>query len=718
MFLSIFTLLWALFLSGTAAVFSIVGLTALFSGAYLPVVAMGVAIEGGKLLAAAIVHHNWFNPRYRIIRWYLISAVVAGMLVTALGVYGFLAKAHLETAAPTAGVELQITRGEQQISTLKGEIARYESQMKQLDGVVDTLIQSGNIRGKNGANSIRETQAEERKVIQEGIDAAYREIGKIEDSLLPLRTANVAVEAKLGPLKYVAELIGKTEPGSALRALIFLIMWCFDPMAIILVIVSVMGLEDHFQRRKDAKEEAIRLRREAEDEIRRLAHEEEERAIKLREEQRIRDEKAEKARMAEERKTLQMELDNRYRKEAEDLRAKLHVMEEMSQSSVAAIEEIHHLREELSRKEDELQKMINLAGTHDPSLYRQMDDVLADSAALMRQLEEMSEKQAGLQSEKAALEGDLRLVLEVIDEREGEISRLIAAIEELTGEITQHESIMSVIQTEKDSFTRQIEELREEVERYREVITTLEGEIQQMGDPLVLNQEITRLLAVEKDALALQKEHTLLQEEHTALKTRYLSLHGEQAGVQKIISSLEEEKRNIAIERETILDELVARQSEVDQLNEQLAAAIALMETNGERQEATIQGLTARVGELEGMASREELEALQQALNEREEALEKYRTALEEKTTALDRKNAELEAVCEELEGKALSAKAHDDELRSALVGNDRSRVVEILDRRPEILEDIIQIVTEYNRSAGSTRMKPDNPDITHWLSK
>lgn len=725
MFLSLFTLFWAFLISATAAGFSIVGLTALFSASMWPIIIMGIVIEGGKLLAAAIAHKIWGIARYRIVKWYLVSAVIVGMAVTAMGVYGFLSEAHLKNESPMAGVELQIKRIEQRISVLNGEIARYEVQQKQLDGVVETLIQSGNIRGKNGANTIRESQTEERRIIQESIDGAYKEVGQLQDELLPLKMSNVAVEAKLGAVKYVAALFGWEDSGMAVRLMIFLLMWGFDPMAIVLVIVSIMMMEDRKARILKEKEDADRLIHEREEELRRIAHEEEERALALQEQQRLREEKAEKARLAEERKTLQMELDNRYRKEAEDLRVRLSAMEEMSQNSLSAIEEVVHLRDELSRKEDELQKMIDLAGqpNHEiQSLKESLVDIQKQKRDVDLELSAMTERHDALVGEKSELEKDLLVLVQELDSREEEIASLMELIRTLTDEIQHHDALVEKIEAEKAFFTGEIATLRSELEQYRALVDKLEDELATVSTSIkeqdleIVNEELTRLLAVEV--------------EYTALKSRYLVLHGETSQKDQTIQAMEEDNRALSIERETILNELVNRQGEVDRLKEEravleeevnrLMAVIATSDGTKQALEADLKALVERVTYLEGIGSLEDLEALQQALNERERELNAFRAELEERTLSLNLKNAELEAVCEELEGNALQAKKHDADLRTAIEGNDRSRVLEILDRRPEILEDIIRIVTEYNGSSPiqDTRIKPDNPDApSHWLT-
>lgn len=623
MFLPILTLLWALLLSGTAAYFSIVGLAALFAAAFWPVVFMGVAIEGGKLLAATIVHHNWANPRYTTKhKTYLLSAVAAGMLVTALGIYGFLSKGHLEQEAPVAGVELQIERGEQRIKVLQDEIKRYEARQQQLDAVVQTLIDNKNIRGPNGATATRNNQEAERKEIQYGIDAAYKEIGTIQDELLPLRHQNVEVEAKLGPVKYVAELFGWSDAGTAVRFVIFVIMWCFDPLAIVLVISGVIGLEEAMQKRRDAEAERERIRKEEEAEQLRLRKIEEEEERKRQEEERIREEKAEKARAAEQRKLLQIELNNKYKKQAEDLKAQLDAVKELNEDAIKAVEENVHLKDELERKERELEALVND--------FTSRPDLTADLEALEAQIVELNAKAEAsetLAAEKAALEEQLAILAQEVASKQ----ELEARIEEFREEL----NTLAEAARQKDELEARVAVLAQEIAGKRELE-------EQVG---VLLQEV-------------------------------------------------EVKKDLEVNLTRLSEELETAKNEVAQHNAEIAK------------------LEQELFEARQIVTPEELAILQEELEAKQRELEIYHAEVERRNGELEERNRELEIVCAELEKKANRAMANDEELRKAINRNDRARVVEILERRPEILEDMITIITNYQKeNLAEARTTPDNPD-------
>ena len=107
MILNILALLSAISISGVAAYYSIVGLTAIFSGAVIPIIIMGSALEVGKIVTTVWLHQNWTRVNF-IVKWYLALAVVVLMLVTSMGIFGFLSRAHIEQGAPVGDVTAQI----------------------------------------------------------------------------------------------------------------------------------------------------------------------------------------------------------------------------------------------------------------------------------------------------------------------------------------------------------------------------------------------------------------------------------------------------------------------------------------------------------------------------------------------------------------------------------------------------------------------------------
>jgi len=239
------TLLTALSIAGVAAWYSIVGLMAIFAGAVIPIAIMGGVLEVGKLVTAAWLHQNWKKTSLWM-KSYLTSAVFVLMVITSLGIFGFLSKAHLEHSIAIGGTnELQITNLERQIARQQSIVADSEIVLSQLDTQVQTLIDYDRIRGPSGSIATRQGQAEERQTLNENIDAAYIRIEEIQTILAPLQQEKLAIEVEVGPLKYIAELIYGNEAedyfDEAVRIVIILLIVTFDPLAVVLLLAATQG---------------------------------------------------------------------------------------------------------------------------------------------------------------------------------------------------------------------------------------------------------------------------------------------------------------------------------------------------------------------------------------------------------------------------------------------------------------------------------------------
>jgi hypothetical protein len=239
------TLITALAIAGVAAWYSIVGLMAIFAGAIIPIAIMGGVLEVGKLVTAAWLHQNWKKTSLWM-KSYLTSAVFVLMVITSLGIFGFLSKAHLEHSVSIGGTnELQIQNLERQISRQQSIIADSETVLTQLDDQVATLIEYDRIRGPSGSIATRQGQAEEREALNENIDAAYTRIETLQTELTPLQQEKLAIEVEVGPLKYIAELLygdsAEDYFDEAVRIVIILLIITFDPLAIVLLLAATQG---------------------------------------------------------------------------------------------------------------------------------------------------------------------------------------------------------------------------------------------------------------------------------------------------------------------------------------------------------------------------------------------------------------------------------------------------------------------------------------------
>jgi hypothetical protein len=242
------TLLTSLAIAATAAWYSIIGLMAIFAGAIIPIAIMGGVLEVGKLVTAAWLHQNWGKMRWWM-KSYLTSAVFVLMLITSLGIFGFLSKAHLEHSISTGGTnELRISNLERQIGNQQRIITDAEKVLGQLDQTVQVLLDADRIRGRSGALATRKGQLEERTALNQDIDDAYGLIEEYQTELTPLQQEKLAIEVEVGPLKYIAELMYGNESedyfDEAVRVVILLLIFTFDPLAIVLLLAATQGFAD------------------------------------------------------------------------------------------------------------------------------------------------------------------------------------------------------------------------------------------------------------------------------------------------------------------------------------------------------------------------------------------------------------------------------------------------------------------------------------------
>ena len=168
------------------------------------------------------------------------------MVITSLGIFGFLSKAHLEHSISTGGTnELRISNLERQIGNQQRIITDSEKVLSQLDQTVQVLLDADRIRGRSGALATRKDQAEERDVLNQSINDAYGVIEQYQKELSPLQQEKLAIEVEVGPLKYIAELIYGNEAedyfDEAVRIVILLLIFTFDPLAIVLLLAANQG---------------------------------------------------------------------------------------------------------------------------------------------------------------------------------------------------------------------------------------------------------------------------------------------------------------------------------------------------------------------------------------------------------------------------------------------------------------------------------------------
>jgi hypothetical protein len=236
------TLFTSIALAFVAAWFSIAGLATIFSGAFVSVVIMASVLEFAKLVSAAWVHYEW--DRINVLtRSYFVFAVVVLMFITSMGIFGYLSKAHIEQTISVGGNnDIQIQLLEKRIQSEERNVKSSETVLESLDQQVQTLIDYDRIRGPQGSIAVRESQREERNQLEESIQKSQKQIENYQQELIPLKQVQLELEAEIGPLKYIAELIYGDQASNyfdvAVRWIIIIIVMVFDPLAIMLLIVS------------------------------------------------------------------------------------------------------------------------------------------------------------------------------------------------------------------------------------------------------------------------------------------------------------------------------------------------------------------------------------------------------------------------------------------------------------------------------------------------
>ena len=239
MFFGILTLLTALSMATVAAVFAIYGIIAIFAGMPQFALVMGAVIELGKVVGISWLYRNWNEPTK--IKYAMTPLVLIAMLLTSMGIFGLLSKAHLEQTSPVANNEVQITRLDQQIAREQSRILDAEQVISQLDQSVQALIDFDRIRGPDGALAVRESQADQRELLRQTIDTAQTEVDRLEDQKLDLTQELTAIALEVGPVKYLAELVYGSETDrteEAVRWVIIAFIFVFDPMAILLLMAA------------------------------------------------------------------------------------------------------------------------------------------------------------------------------------------------------------------------------------------------------------------------------------------------------------------------------------------------------------------------------------------------------------------------------------------------------------------------------------------------
>ena len=256
----------ALSVSASAAFYSVSGLSKLFAGASLEVIIMAGSLEFAKLVTASLLYQYW-DTINKSLRTYLSIATIILVLITSMGIYGFLSAAYQETYSKLSTIENQKGFIQKKIEFYQNDVNRYDEEIKRISSNISTLsnakassIQvrdtsvSGGFRTTISTAELRMAQSrinieeENRKLAQEKRTIASDSLQKFQLQVLELDNNN-EVAGELGPLQYLSGLTG-TPMDKIINWLLLIIIFVFDPLAISLVVAANFAFDQAYPKRK------------------------------------------------------------------------------------------------------------------------------------------------------------------------------------------------------------------------------------------------------------------------------------------------------------------------------------------------------------------------------------------------------------------------------------------------------------------------------------
>jgi hypothetical protein len=254
------TLISGLSISAVAVYYSVVGLTAIFAAAVVPIIIMGATLEISKLVATVWLKQNWKIAPWSV-KAYLMIAIFVLMIITSMGIFGFLSKAHSDQNLVSGDVLAKLSIYDEKIKTSKENIEVKRKELKQLDEAVDQVMaRSTDEKGADKAVAIRKSQQRDRNRIAKEIETEQTNIGNLNNEAAPIRAEVRKVEAEVGPLKYIASFVyGDTDPTILEKSVTWVIITLivvFDPLAVILLLASQISFQN-FREREDPNEREL-----------------------------------------------------------------------------------------------------------------------------------------------------------------------------------------------------------------------------------------------------------------------------------------------------------------------------------------------------------------------------------------------------------------------------------------------------------------------------
>jgi len=256
----------ALSVSASAAFYSVSGLSKLFAGASFEVIIMAGSLEVAKLVIASLLYQYW-DSLNKILRAYLTVAATILVLITSMGIYGFLSAAYQETYSELSIVENKKAYIQQKIDFYETDLQRFDSELESILANINTLSTT-----KSGQTQVRDTtsstgfrtvvstaglrlaqkridaEEENRKSVQAKRQVAADSLQKFQLEVLQLENSSDQA-GELGPLKYLSGLTG-TPMDKIINILLLVIIFVFDPLAISLVVAANFAFEKAYPKKK------------------------------------------------------------------------------------------------------------------------------------------------------------------------------------------------------------------------------------------------------------------------------------------------------------------------------------------------------------------------------------------------------------------------------------------------------------------------------------
>ena len=256
-------LLSGLTISAVAIWYSVAGLVSIFAAAVIPIIVMGVVLEISKLIATVWLKINWTRAPI-FIRSYLIAAIAILMVITSMGIFGFLSKAHSDQSLVSGDVQAKIAIYDEKIKTEQENIEANRKALKQMDEGVDQVLgRSTTETGADKAVAMRRSQQKERTRLQNEISQSQKSIAELNNARAPIAAEVRKVEAEVGPIKYIASFIYGSNPDAnvlekAVTWVIIIIVAVFDPLAVILLLASQYSFQWFRTAREEDDELAVK----------------------------------------------------------------------------------------------------------------------------------------------------------------------------------------------------------------------------------------------------------------------------------------------------------------------------------------------------------------------------------------------------------------------------------------------------------------------------